>query len=150
MENTATTTRTAELSGLIYKNMKMGADSIINLMPKANDERLKYHLTALLDGYEKFSSEAKKVLESEGVQPKEENPVAKMTAKMGINMKTMTDSTPSHIAELLMEGAVMGICETTRALHNFENTDCRPEVLQLARDIIAFEDKNLIDAKSFL
>lgn len=150
MENTGTTTRTAELASLIYKNMKMGSDSTINLLPKVDDERMKSHMTHVLDGYEKYSSEAKRVLESEGIPPKEEGPMAKISAKMGIGMKTMTDSTSSHIAELLMEGSVMGICETTRALHNYENTDCRPETLQLARDIITFEESNFNEARSFL
>lgn len=149
MDN-ATTTRTAELSGLIYKNMKMGSDSIINLLPKVEDEKLKSHMTSVLDGYEKYAAEAKKTLESEGETPKEEGPMAKISAKMGMGMKTMTDSTSSHIAELLMEGSVMGIAENTRALHNFERTDCSPETLQLARDIITFEENNFNEAKSYL
>ena len=95
MENTATLTYTAELAEQIYKNMKMGADSIVNLLPKVEDGKLKTHMTGLLDSYEKYAADAKKVLDSEGIEAKEENMMTKMGAKMGMAMKTMVDSTPA-------------------------------------------------------
>lgn len=150
MSSVETMTKTAELSGLIYKDMKMGADSIINLLPKVEDEKIKTRMTEQLDGYEKFAKQARRILETEGVAPKEEGIMAKMGAKMGMSMKTMVDSTSSHIAELLMEGSVMGISELTRALRNFENTDCSEETLRMCRDIITFENDNLDKAKNYL
>ena len=150
MSSVETMTKTAELAGLIYKDMKMGADSIINLLPKVEDEKIKARMTEQLDGYEKFAKQARRILEAEGVAPKEEGIMAKMGAKMGMSMKTMVDSTSSHIAELLMEGSVMGISELTRALRNFENTDCSEETLRMCRDIITFENDNLDKAKNYL
>ncbi len=150
MSSVETMTKTAELAGLIYKDMKMGADSIINLLPKVEDEKIKARMTEQLDGYEKFAKQARRILEVEGVAPKEEGIMAKMGAKMGMSMKTMVDSTSSHIAELLMEGSVMGISELTRALRNFENTDCSEETLRMCRDIITFENDNLDKAKNYL
>ena len=76
--------------------------------------------------------------------------MAKMGAKMGMSMKTMVDSTSSHIAELMMEGSVMGICEMTRALRSFENTSCSEDMLRLCRSIIKFENDNLEKAKRYL
>lgn len=150
MSSVETLTKTAELAGLIYKDMKMGADSIINLLPKVEDEKIKTRMTEQLDGYEKFAKQARRILEAEGGTPREEGMMAKMGAKMGMSMKTMVDSTSSHIAELLMEGSVMGISELTRALRNFENTDCSEETLRLCRDIITFENDNLDKAKKHL
>ena len=150
MSSVETMTKTAELAGLIYKDMKMGADSIINLLPKVDDEKIKTRMTEQLDGYEKFAKQAREVLDAEGVEAQEEGVMAKMGAKMGMSMKTMVDSTSSHIAELLMEGSVMGISELTRALRNFENTDCSEETLRMCRDIITFENDNLDKAKNYL
>lgn len=150
MADTATVTRTGELAGLIYKNMKMGADSIINLLPKSDDDSIKSHMTQVLDGYEGFAARAKSTLDEQGIEPREEGAMAKMGAKMGMSMKTMVDSTASHIAELLMQGCVMGICETTRTLRRFENTSCSEDMLRLCRDIIAFEEKNFDQARRFL
>ncbi|MGI6167654.1 MAG: hypothetical protein ACOYIA_05935 [Eubacteriales bacterium] len=150
MEKTNVTTLTAELAGTIYKNMKTGADSVLNLLSKAEDDRLKSHMTGLLDGYENFASEAKKILDSEGVAPKEDNIIEKMGAKMGRGMRTLTDSSTSRLGEVLMEDATTSFCEALRLLHQYENKDCRPEVLQLVRDIIAFEENNYNTAKSFI
>ena len=150
MSSVETMTKTAELAGIIYKDMKMGADSVINLLPKVEDEKIKAHMTEQLDGYEKFAKQARRILEAEGVAPKEEGIMAKMGAKMGMSMKTMVDSTSSHIAELLMEGSVMGISELTRALRSFENTDCSEEALRICRNIITFENDNLDKAKKYL
>ena len=102
-----TITKTAELAGLIYKNMKMGADSVINLLPKVDDEAMRSRMTEQLDGYEKFAKQAREVLDAEGVEAQEEGVMAKMGAKMGMSMKTMVDSTSSHIAELMMSGSVI-------------------------------------------
>lgn len=150
MSNTETMTRTAALAGLIYKNMKMGAESILGLMPKVNDEGVRRRMTEQLDGYEKYARQARRILDIEGVTPREEGVMAKMGAKVGMSMKTMVDSTESHIAELLMEGSVMGICEMTRALRSYENTDCSEETLRMCRDIISLENDNLEKAKRFL
>lgn len=150
MTTANTVTKTGELAGLIYKNMKMGADSIINLLPKSDDDNIKSHMTQVLDGYEGFAARAKVVLDDEGIEPREEGAMAKMGAKMGMSMKTMVDSTASHIAELLMEGCVMGICETTRILRRFENSSCSEELLRICREIIGFEEKNFEQARRFL
>ncbi|MDD7676738.1 MAG: hypothetical protein SO125_09380 [Eubacteriales bacterium] len=150
MSTEQTITKTGELAGLIYKNMKMGADSIINLLPKTDDDTIKSHMTQILDGYEAFAARAKSALESQGGQAREEGTMAKMSAKMGMSMKTMVDSTASHIAELLMEGCVMGICETTRTLRSFENSNCSEDMLKLCREIIAFEENNFEQARKFL
>ena len=145
-----TITKTAELAGLIYKNMKMGADSVINLLPKVDDEAMRSRMTEQLDGYEKFAKQAREVLDAEGVEAQEEGVMAKMGAKMGMSMKTMVDSTSSHIAELMMEGSVMGVCEMTRALRSFENTSCSEDMLRLCRSSIKFENDNLEKAKQYL
>ena len=41
----------------LYKNVKMGADSIIDLMPKVSDKGLREEMTAELEHYEGFAKE---------------------------------------------------------------------------------------------
>lgn len=142
--------KTAELAGLLYKNMKMGTESILDLMPKVEDEKMKSRMTEQLDGYEKYAAEAREVLDREGVEPKEEGAMAKLGAKMGMSMKTMVDSTSSHIAEIMMQGSLMGIAEMTRILRNFENSNASEDMLRLTRDIIKFEDDNFAKSKEYL
>lgn len=147
---TETKNETAELLERMYKNVKMGSDSIINLMPKAKDETLRTEMTKELSRLEGFSSEIGKMLRAEGRKPKEEGIVSKISSKMGINMNTMIDSTSSHIAEMMMEGYTMGITDMTKDIRERENTTASEASLKLARDIVAFEEDSFAQMKKFL
>ena len=142
--------KTAELLRAIYKNVKMAGDSLIDLMPKVKDERLKSEMTVQLSTYEAFASRAAKLLADEGVKPEEEGFLTKMGAKMGCIMNTMRDSTASHLAEMLIEGATMGVTDMTKLVREYENSNCSEEALSLAREIISFEEDTIERMKEFL
>ncbi len=150
MADVAEKSKTAELAGLVYKNMKMGSESVIGLLPKVEDEDMRSRMTEQLDGYEKFATRASELLRAEGEQPQEENMMAKMGAKMGMSFKTMVDSTSSHIAEMMMQGSLMGVCETTRNVRRFEGEGCDDKVIKLCYDIIEFEKSNMKKAEQYL
>ena len=137
---TKNTNNTVELLDSMYKNVKMGSDSIINLMPKVKDESLRTEMTAELAKFEDYSSKIGNMLHEEGVKPKEENPVTKIASKVGVTMNTMIDSTPSHIAQMMMEGYTMGIADMTKDIRQYENTMASERSLKLARDIVSFEE----------
>ena len=50
-----TKTREAEMLEQLYKNVKMGSDSIIKLLNKVSDGKFKTDLTDQLNGYEVIS-----------------------------------------------------------------------------------------------
>ena len=79
----------------VYRNAKMGAESIINLMPSVEDRELESELTLQLTRYEEFARMAKELLEKQGEKPLEESTFSRMMAKMGIKMNTMIDKTSS-------------------------------------------------------
>ena len=141
---------TAELLDSMYKNVKMGSDSIINLMPKVGDESLRTEMTNELKHLEDYSSKIGDMLRAEGRQPKEENVVTKLSSKIGMNMSTMMDSTRSHIAEMMMEGYTMGITDMTRDIRHYENSKASEESLRLARDIVKFHEDSFEKMKSYL
>lgn len=141
---------TAELLDSMYKNVKMGADSIINLMPKVGDESLRTEMTNELTHLEDYSSKIGDMLRAEGRQPKEENVVTKLSSKIGMNMSTMMDSTRSHIAEMMMEGYTMGITDMTRDIRHYENSKASEESLRLAKDIVKFHEDSFEKMKSYL
>lgn len=145
-----TKTREAEMLEKIYKNMKMGSDSMVNLMGKAEDSEFKKLMTAQLEGYEKFASEAKNHLLEMGGQAKEENMMTKMWASMGMKLNTAMDSTTSHLAEMIIEGSNMGMTDTIKILREYENTNVSEFSLKLCKDIIKFEEKNIEIMKKHL
>ena len=140
----------AELLDKMYKNVKMGSDSMINVMSRVSDEGLRRELTSQLAKYEDYSKLVSQMIYDRGGKPKEENIVTKLSAKMGMAMNTMIDSTTSHIAQMVIEGATMGMTDMTTTLREYENTNCSEDTLRLARDIATFEDNSIEKLKKFL
>ena len=128
----------------------MGSDSMVNIMPNTNDREFKSLMTAQLDGYEKFASQARERLLEIGGEPKEENVMTKMWASIGMKMNTAMDSTVSHLAEMIIEGSTMGMTDTIKILRDYENTDVPENALKLCNDIIKFEEKNIDIMKKHL
>lgn len=134
----------------VFRNVRMAGDSIMDLMPKVEDEKLKSDLTVQLSVYEAFASRAAKQLAAAGVKPGEENALSRLSAKWGILMNTVKDSSVPHIVQLVMEGTSMGVGEILRWLHECESAGVSDDALQLARDVLAFEEKTVEDMKSYL
>ena len=134
----------------LYKNVKMGADSIIDLMPKVSNEKMREEMTCELEHYEKFAKEIRNMLFELGEEPKEESFMTKLMTKMGISINTLMDATASHIADIMIQGATMGITETTQLIREFENTQCSENALALARETVKYEQESIERLKKFL
>jgi sugar (pentulose or hexulose) kinase len=143
-------TKEAEMLDQLYKNVKMGSDSIVKLMNKVSDGQFKTDLTDQLNGYEGFAAKAKARLKEMGDEAKEENPMTKLWANIGMTMSTLTDSTDSHLAQMVAEGSTMGITDGIKLLRDYENTDVSESSLKLVRDVIEFEERNLERAKKYI
>ena len=150
MTETMKSQKTAGLLKAIYKNVKMAGDSLIDLMPKVKDQELKSEMTVQLSTYEAFASRAAKLLADEGVKPEDEGFLTKMGAKVGCMMNTMRDSTTAHLAEMLIEGATMGMNDMYKQIRETENTDASEKALRLARDVCAYEERTIEEMKRFL
>ena len=136
--------------GDLYKNMKMGADSIINIMPKVEDGGLRQELTAQLNRYEEFAKEIGNGIRDAGGIPEEEGIMAKFMSKMGMAMNTAMDSTSSHIAQMMIEGATMGITENTKLVREYENKNCSEDALRLGKSTIRFMEDSVERMKQYL
>lgn len=143
-------TCSAELLSDLYRNMKMGSNSIVDLLPKVEDRAMREEMTSELNQYEKFTKEISSMLNDMGVKPTEEGFMARMGAKMGIAMNTMTDSTSSHIAQMMIEGATMGITENTKLIREYENKQCSEAALRMGRDTVKFMENSVEKLKSYL
>lgn len=140
----------AELLQDIYSNVKMGSDSIINLLPKIKDDDMKMLMTTQLNQYEKYAQNVKDQLVCCGVEPKEVNPVSKLSAKIGMEMKSMQDGTTSHMAEMMVQGSTMDVTDLLQKVSVYEKyPECKNSV-SLAREIVAFEERNIEKMKEFL
>lgn len=148
--NNSNKNKDAELLQDIYSNVKMGSDSIINLLPKIKDDALKNCMTSQLDQYEKYAQKARTQLLSKGVEPKEVNPVSKLGAKIGMEMKSMQDSTTSHMAEMMVQGSTMDVTDLLQKVSVYEKCPECTNSVKLAKEIVAFEERNIEKMKEFL
>ena len=140
----------SELLQDIYSNVKMGSESIINLLPKIKNDDMKMFMTNQLDQYEKYAQDVKNQLVSQGIEPKEPNPVSKLGAKIGMEMKSLQDSTTSHMAEMMVQGSTMDVTDLLQKVSVYEDMpECRNSV-KLAKEIVAFEEKNIERMKAHL
>ena len=134
----------------LYKEMKMGASSLTDVLGKVHDGAFREELTRQIDEYEKFAKTACDRLLDCGATPKEEGIMARMAAKVGMAMNTMNDSTTSHLAQMVIEGNTMGITELTRLVREHENTSCSESTITLTRDASRFLEDAVERTKEYL
>lgn len=142
--------KTREFLGILYKNMKMGADSILQLLPKVENGDLRQEMTAQLNRYEELSKKIGDALCEAGGSPKEEGTVTKLMTKMGMAMNSAMDQSTSHLAQMMIEGATMGITENTKLIREYENQCCGERALSLGRSSVRFMEDTVERMKRYL
>jgi len=131
----------------LYKNTTMGGNSLIDLMDKAEDPEMRTEMTRELEKYREYSNRAAELLGERGLKPEEPGIMAKAGSKIGMTFNTMLDTTTSHIAEMMINGATMGIINIEKQLN--EN---KPDgkTLELANDVLKFEKSTADNLARFL
>lgn len=132
----------------IYKTTKMGLEATQLIIPKVHSKQLRQKITNQESDYQDIAAKAKQMLREDGRMPKPERAVQKAVLRGSIQMNTMLDQTPSHIAKLMINGTTMGIVDVTKHLNRFDGADT--EVKKLAEDYIINEQKNIDELKKHL
>ena len=82
--------------------------------------------------------------------PKEASAWAKIPAEMSISMTTLMNRTPSKIAEMVINGATMGIIDIKKAINKAQSEQADSGNIGLASEILAFQESNVEKMKEFL
>ena len=139
-----------KLAKELYKNLSMGCDAYLDMLPHVQDNRIKTDITAALCYYEKTIGKVKEYLLDHDAQPTERGMMAKMATKAGIAMNTVMDNSNSHIAEMLIEGATMSITTAEKLSHHAEGkADCH-DLAGICRDWAKFEQNHIDALKKYL
>lgn len=131
----------------LYKNTVMGGDALIDLMDRTENPQMRTEMTRELEKYRDFSSRAAELLGERGLKPEEPGIMAKAGSKVGMAFNTMLDTTTSHIAEMMINGATMGIINIEKQLN--ENAP-DGKTRELAEDILKFEKSTAENLARFL
>ena len=139
-----------KLAKELYKNLSMGCDAYLDMLPHVQDNRIKTDITAALCYYEKTIGKVKEYLLDHETKPTERGMMAKMATKAGIAMNTVMDNSNSHIAEMLIEGATMSITTAEKLSHHAEGkADCH-DLAGICRDWAKFEQNHIDALKKYL
>lgn len=133
----------------IYRNTQLALDSISDILPEIEDEEVRKEIVHEHEEYEKISSEAALLARSYERELKEPNPVKKAMMWSSIKMNTLTDNSRSHIAEMMLQGTVMGISALKTTQTDSEGNLDVP-VAELLQKLIDLEEGFEENWKSFL
>lgn len=133
----------------IYKNSQMGRKTLEEITELTEDTKFLEVLQKHRDWYTQLNDEASLLLRSHGEEPKGTGMWDDVSASLMIKVNTLTDRSPSHLAQMLVQGSSMGIVDIQKELNQQENT-ADPNILKLAKKLLDGEEKNVETLKKFL
>ena len=129
-----------EILAEIYRNAQLALQSIADVLPQVDDEQVKEELHYQHEEYEKFSARAAQIAKDRDIQLKEPNMFKKAMMWGSIKMNTLTDNSRSHIADMMLQGTVMGISALrTSAGETYKGAS--DEITSLLHEIIEAEER---------
>ena len=132
--------QTEEALAEIHRNAELALQSIADIMPAVEDESMRNELSAQHETYEQFSAKASTIAKDKGIELKNPNPFKKMMMWGSIKMSTMTDNSPSHIADMMAQGSLMGIT-ALRKTQGELSPEGNEEIKALLDEMIAREEE---------
>ena len=136
----------------LLKECNAGCKSATNSMEQVNDFLEEGELKKIIKTYNQkhidLGEECHKKLNEEKEEEKDPNPVSKMFAWMGTEMKMMINDDEKKIAELMVEGCNMGIKSLSQYLNQY--SDAEQNIKDIARKLIQIEFDFMKDLLQYL
>lgn len=132
----------------VNKNSKIGIDGINFILEKAIDNDFKNMLYSQKDEYQNIYDRSKNLLLQNNEYLENTQTLQKAMSWMGIQMSTLTNTTDSKLAEILIQGNDMGIIKGTKLLNSlpFKTNGIR----NLLNDFVELQQENIEELKKYL
>ena len=101
--------KSEEVLAEVHRNCQLALQSISNILPETEDAELREELMRQHENYERICGRAAILAKDKCVELKNPSPIKKAMMWSSIKMNTMTDNSRAHIAEMMVQGTVMGI-----------------------------------------
>ncbi len=137
-----------ELLAEIYRGAEMGTQSIDLILNKVSDPQMKKELIRERKAYEAFGEKAADEITNHNETPEPVSKMQEMGAWMGIQMNTLLDKSPSHIADLMIQGNDMGIIGITKSVNKHKDAD--DAAVNLANELVRMQQQHIENLKKFL
>ncbi len=142
--------KSEEILAELYRNSQLALLSISDLLPAVEDGAVREELMRQHEEYEKFGGRAAQLAKDKNIEIKPPNPMKKAMMWSSIKMSTLTDNSRSHIADMMVQGTVMGITAIRSSLGEASDEAGDEDILTLARDFLKAEEQFEKKWKSYL
>ncbi len=132
----------------IQRNTEMAMKAIDTISDKIYDDALAMQMSRQSIRYSELHNEASRQLVEAKAQNYQGSALADVVLKTGLRYNTMLNTSTSHLAELLIKENNNGIIEMEKVLK--ANGAAGEKPTALARQLIAFEEKNVRSLKEYL
>lgn len=128
--------------------IKMGVESIDNVLPYTKSESLKKVLNACKDKHAILGDETHRALLKADESTKNAHPVAQAMSDMKIRAKITMHKSDSTIADLMTDGCNMGIKSIYKYLNQYQNASDSSK--SIANRLISMEQELRTDLREYL
>lgn len=132
----------------IQKNTHMGLIAIDALMPRVKNEEFAKELAQESMMYGEYYEKATNELLKADKRLYKELKGKDMMLRIGSWMQTFKDSSTSHMAEMMIQGANMGITDMYKILNHNKHADGK--VLSMAKALMDMEEKTITKLRDYL
>ncbi len=132
----------------IQRNTEMGMTAIETILDKIEDDEFSLQLSKQSLRYSEFHNRAlDRILEDQG-EVYHGSQIADLMLKGSIHVNTALNVSREHLAEMMIQGSNRGITSMWKALRH--NQLAGHETVELARELVDFEEKNIERLKEYL
>lgn len=128
--------------------VKMGVDSISQVLPHVKSEDLKARLDESRAEHDKLSSEIEKELARYHDEGKAPSPIAKTMSTLKTGMEMLMHEDDKTIASLMTDGCGMGVKSLNQYLNEFEAADEKSK--DICKRLINLEESLTHQIRDFL
>lgn len=128
--------------------VRMGIDSIGDVLNVVRDRTLKKRLTDCKQDHETLERELRKLLDRFQDDGKAPNPMAKGMSWLKTNVKLAVNESDETIAELMTDGCNMGVKSLSQYLNQYQAADEASKAL--AQRLIRLEEQLAEDLRPYL
>ena len=141
-----------EIVNHIYKDSEMAISTLTKLSNtlEKKDNKIKDTVEDIINGYERYFKDAKKILNKNNCKKEKNGLVSKVMANIGIDKEVRDDNSDSAMADMLIKGVSMGSIDLEKKLAKYKDKKIDDKVLELANDFKDFQDDIIKKLKEYL
>ncbi len=132
--------KSEEVLAEIHRNCGYALQSISDILPETDDEQIKEELLRQHEEYERVSGKAALLAKERGIELKNAGPIKKAMMWGSIKMSALKDDSRAHIAEMMVQGTVMGITALKSSLGDMSDDEADGEIKALAEELLKSEE----------